>query len=134
MNFNQNGVQMKQITSSIKSMITDGNFSANVIMIDGYDFNKGSIDDLQQIKELAKSLNLEIWISASLVDEEGGFDEKGVPLLLKNYLDKIAILIFIKPENELIHLQLVKDHDIFPDSDMIHLKLDPKSLLIVETE
>ncbi|MBN2038585.1 MAG: hypothetical protein JW864_00990 [Spirochaetes bacterium] len=131
MNFNQNGVQMNQITGSIKSMVTEGNFSANVIVIDGYDFEKGSIEDLKQIRKMAESMGLEIWISASLKDEEIIFDEKGVPLPLKSYLDETDILIFIKPENNLIHLQLVKDHDVFPDSNM-HLKLDPKSLLIVD--
>ncbi len=132
MNFNQNGVKTEQITSSIKSMIVDGNFSANTIIVDGYDFRKCTNDDLRQIKALAADLGLEIWFSASIKDNDAICDDKGVPDLLKEFEDQIAILICIRPQDDYIHLQLVKDHEIYPDSDM-HLKLDPKSLLIVET-
>ena len=132
MNFNQSGIKIEQITNSIKSMIVDGNFDANTIVIDGYDFNRGSVEDLIKMRSFASELGLEIWFSASLKDDEMVFDGNGIPEKLKNYLNEISILIFLKPENDYIHLQLIKDHDIYPDSDM-HLKLDPKSLLIVDS-
>lgn len=131
MNFNQDGVKITQISNSIKSLIKDGNFSADTIVIDGFDFNKCTIDDIKTIHSLAEELGLEIWISASLKDENLVFDKNGVPLLLKEFVNEIATLIYMRPENDYIRLQLIKDQDIYPVSDL-HLKLDPRSLLIVE--
>lgn len=132
MNFNQNGVKTEQITNSIKSMIVNGNFSANTIVIDGYDFRKCTSNDIEQIKSFAAELGLEIWFSASMKEGDDICDEKGIPEMLKPFQDLIAILICIKSQEGHVHLQLVKDHEIYPDSDL-HLILDPKSLLIVET-
>jgi hypothetical protein len=132
MNFNQDGVKISQITNSIKLMIENGHFTANTIVIDGFDFNKSSIEDIKIIKSFASDLGLEIWFSASLKEDSSEFDKNHVPGLLKNFINEITIFIFMKPENDYIKLQLIKDHDIFPGSDL-HLKLDPRSLLIDET-
>ncbi len=131
MNFNQDGAKIVQIANSIKSMIKFGNFSANTIVIDGFDFNKCSIDDIRTLRSLADELGLEIWISASLKDTDG-FDKNGIPSLLNKFIQEIAIVVYMKPENDYIRLQLVKDHDNMPVPDL-HLKLDPGSLLIVES-
>jgi hypothetical protein len=133
MNFNQDGAKIIQITNSIKSLIKDGHFSANTIVIDGFDFTKCTINDLQIIRSLADELGLEIWFSASIKDDNSELDKNGVPLLLKEFINEITILIYMKPENDYIRLQLIKDHEILPVSNL-QLKLDPKSLLIVETE
>ena len=132
LNFNQDGVKIDQITSTIKSLIKDGNFSADTIVVDGYDFTKSKTDDIKTIHALANELGLEIWISASLKDN-AEFDKDGIPAILKNFVNEIAIVIYMKPENNYIRLQLIKDHDVMPVTDL-HLKLDPKSLLIVESK
>ncbi|MFH0977429.1 MAG: hypothetical protein V1874_16745 [Spirochaetota bacterium] len=133
MNFNQDGVKINQITNSIKSLIKDGHFSADSIIVDGYDFHKCTVDDLKVIRNFAAELGLEIWFSVSLKDNEIVPDGKGVPDLLTAFINEISIIIYMKPVKDYINLQLVKDHEILPVHDM-HLKLDPLSLLIVETE
>lgn len=133
MNFNQDSVKINQITNSLKSLIKDGNFSANIIVIDGYDFTKCTIDDLKIVRSFALELGLEVWFSASLKDDNTEFNENGIPAILNDFTNEIAILIYMKPENDYIKLQLIKDHNVFPVTDM-HLKLDPLSLLIVEAE
>ena len=72
---------MSQITNSIKSMIKDGHFSANTIVVDGYDFAKGSIEDLKTIKSFAADLGIEIWFSASLKGDDSEFNDKNVPYI-----------------------------------------------------
>ena len=57
------------------------------------------------------------------------FDEHGIPRVLSPYLGEIAIVIFLKPEAGIIRLELKKDHEHKPKNDL-HLKLDPKILLI----
>ncbi len=133
MNFNQNGVYLTQVAKSIKSMIKDGHFIADSIVIDGYDFAKTTAEELSEIKSLANETGLEIWLSSSWDDEDPQFDEHGVPGILTGIINEIAILICLKPQEDYIHLELIKDHDIFPISDL-HLRLDPEVLLIEKAD
>ncbi|MBN1411572.1 MAG: hypothetical protein JW969_12060 [Spirochaetales bacterium] len=133
MNFNQNGVTTGQVTRSIRSMIRDGAFAADCIIIDGYDFRKSTVEDLKGIKDFAEELGLEIWFSATLQDDELPAGKGEVPEVLQPYLDHISIVIILKPEKGLIRLELLKDHDIRSIGDL-HLKLDPKILLILEED
>jgi len=131
MNFNQEGVSIEQVVKSLKAMIKEGAFAADCIIIDGYNFLKGSIEDLRTFRKYAEELSLELWFSASLKQEELIFNENGIPQLLTKYLDQIAIFIILKPEKGAIRLELRKDHNI-TSIDNLHLKLDPKILLITQ--
>ncbi|NLD98894.1 MAG: hypothetical protein GX640_03390, partial [Fibrobacter sp.] len=129
MNFRQDGVSVEQIQKSIRSMVKDGNFSADLIVIDGYDFNRVSVAEFSAFKVLAEELGIEIWFSATLHRDSSY--KNGIPSLLSPILEDIAILILLEPREDYIHLKLVKDHEITPSEDL-HLKLDPQILLIAE--
>ncbi|TFG65383.1 MAG: hypothetical protein E4H36_00045 [Spirochaetales bacterium] len=131
MNFNQDGVTMKQILSSLEAMISGGNFAAEAVVVDGYDFSRASTDSLEQLKAFAEKLGLEVWISASLKGEEPLFDENGLPVELKQLMLRMSIIITLRYVGDHVQFNLVKDHDTFPSQDM-NLKLDPKTLLIAE--
>jgi len=131
MNFNQDGIKISQVISSIRSLIVDGHFAADSIIIDGFDFRKANIGDLSLFKQFAEELGLEIWFSASVKADQDKIDSNGIPEFLTPYLDKVTILVILKSDNSTIHLQLVKDHEIVTAKDL-HLKLDPKTLLITE--
>lgn len=133
MNFSQEGVSTDQILSSLEAMITHGKFSADSLIIDGYDFSKSSLDQLKKVRVFADRLGMEIWISASIKREEPIFDEKGIPFELKPFLDETAVLITLKYAGDYVHMKLVKDHDEIPSREL-QLKLDPKTLLIAERD
>jgi KaiC/GvpD/RAD55 family RecA-like ATPase len=129
MNFNQAGISAAQFLKSIRAMIDDGNFAADTIVIDGYNFEKGEPESLVAIKEFAAEQGLTVWFSASIHREDPRTNENGVPHVLCPYIDSIAVLITMKPDEHHIKLNLVKDHDSYVQEDL-HLMLDPKSLLI----
>jgi hypothetical protein len=130
MNFRQDGVSAGQVQRSVRSMIKDGNFNANTIFIDGYDFAKSSLEEVSSFKRFAEESGLEIWFSASTQKDAAG-GNNGLPAFLNDFLPAIAVVINLEPVGEYMHLRLVKDHEIFPMSDL-HLKLDPHILLIAE--
>jgi hypothetical protein len=130
MNFKQDAARSEQVLRSLEAMIVHGQFNANLIIVDGYDFGLAAADDLRKFREFAGRLGLEVWFSASLRGEDPLFDERGVPRLLHAFLEEVAVLITLQSEGEHVRLKLVKDHG-FPLADL-HLELDPRTLLIAE--
>jgi hypothetical protein len=129
MNFSQEGINASQVTNSLKSMIKDGHFNADMIVIDGYDFTKSNPSEIEVFKKFAEDMGLEIWFSASLRAETLKFDDQGVPTVLGPFMNILSILIFLKHKEGIICLELKKDHDEKILSDLT-IKLDPKILLI----
>ena len=84
------------------------------------------------MKAFAAEIGLEVWYSATLAAEEPQLDKNNVPLLLRDYLDSISVLILLEPKAEYIHFTVVKDHGRMNPQDL-KLKLDAKTLLIAET-
>ena len=130
MNFNQDGLSTDRILKSISAMIEQGHFAADAIVIDGYDYARASHEDLIAIEEFAKGTNLEIWTSVSL-QKDDPYDDKGMPVVLKDYLDNLAVVVTLQYEGDYVHLKVVKDHEDLSPKEM-ELKLDPKTLLIAE--
>jgi archaellum biogenesis ATPase FlaH len=128
MNFNQKGVNADQVIRSLKALIAEGHFDAQVIVVDGYDFEAGEVATLKALRDFAKDHKIAIWATA---DIDNDVDERGVPAVLKGYIDEVSVLIDLQNKDDHIELNLVKDHDRFVDEDL-HLKLEPKTLLIVE--
>jgi KaiC/GvpD/RAD55 family RecA-like ATPase len=129
MNFNQQGVSFGKVLGSVRSMIRDGHFAADLVIVDGYDFTAGGRQELQEVKRFATELGLEVWFSISLGHEEPRCTPAGIPEMLTGVIDEFAILICLRAEERHVRLQLVKDHDS-PVPEALHLELDPKTLLI----
>jgi hypothetical protein len=133
MNFNQQGVALGKVLGSVRSMIRDGHFAADLIIVDGYDFAAVSAAELAEVRRFAGELGLEIWFSVSLGHEEPKCTPAGIPELLTRVIDELAILICLRAEERHVRLQLVKDHDA-PSVKALPLELDPKTLLIARED
>ncbi|TVR94595.1 MAG: hypothetical protein EA428_00220 [Spirochaetaceae bacterium] len=131
MNFSQEGTTADQLLRSLRAMITDGGFAADVLVVDGYDFVKGSPESIAAIKSFAEELGIAVWFSASSPEDPSVVDERGVPSYLSAYVDLISVLITLEATPDFIKLRLVKDHQKIMGDDL-HVRLDSKSLLIVE--
>lgn len=131
MNFAQDGVGIDQILSSLRAMIVEGQFPADLLIVDGYDLTKSEPADLEKLRSFAQDVGLEIWLSVSLKGEDPLFDEKGIPFVVRDILDKISYLITLQPEEKKIKLRLVKDNASLPNEDL-NLMLDARTFLIAE--
>jgi hypothetical protein len=129
MNFNQQGVTLIRVIASVRSMIRDGHFAADLIIVDGYDFSRTTREELAEVRRFAAEAGLEIWFSVSLGTEEPSCDPNGVPDLLAGVISEISVLICLRHEERHVRLQLLKDHEALI-TESLHLELDPKSLLI----
>jgi len=131
MNFNQDAARTEQVLKSIEAMIEHGKFTADTVIVDGYDFSQSFPEDLRKFREFAIRTGLEVWFSASLKGDEPLFDEQGIPHELKRFLEEISVLITLSFKDDHVRIHLVKNHN-FPPPGELPLKLDPKTLLIAK--
>lgn len=127
MNFNQDGVTMKQVLNSVKAMIENGQRGTDAIVVDGYDFTKGNSETISEVKKFAQDLNLEIWFTDSYDGEVVSDD--AIPHNLKCCKDDISVIMVLKNKGDVMSLNLVKDHDKEVTKEL-SLVLDSKTLLI----
>lgn len=131
MNFSQEGITADQLLRSLRAMVHEGQFDADVIIVDGYSFEKGDPKTVAALREFAVELGISVWFSASIHRDDPRTDEHGVPAILVPYLSSVSVLITLQPVQDRVQLNLLKDHERYV-TENLHLMLDPKSLLIAE--
>lgn len=132
MNFSQSGVTVNQLLRSIRAMIDDGQFNADVVIVDGYEFGAGEPSTLEALRKFGRENGLRFWFSAS-THREDPRNENGVPSVLSGFLPHIDVLITLTPEEDHVKLRLLKDHEEYRPEDL-HLELDNRTLLIREEQ
>ncbi|MDL2229130.1 hypothetical protein LJC14_02660 [Treponema sp. OttesenSCG-928-L16] len=132
MNFNQDGITSDMVVRSLKAMIGDGGFQADALIIDGFDFSKTTHERLSSVKKFAEEAGLSVWYSCTVKGEEPHYDKHSIPLVLKNYMDLIDVVIVLEPKLDHIELAVSKDRETYSPESMA-LRLDPKTLLILES-
>ena len=129
LNFNQDGVTGTQIIKSLKALIVEGGFNAALIVIDGYDFTRTNRERMEEFKTAAKELGISIWYSCNT--KGNGFGKQKIPPIIKDYLDLLDVVIVLEPRADYVELTASKYRDI-TELEQMALKLDPKTLLILE--
>jgi hypothetical protein len=133
MNFKHGATQWPRIEKSLKTLIDTSHFSANVIVVDGYDFSAATPEDFHHFKKFGQENGFSIWFSATPPGAMGPVTREQADHYLAPFLDDISVLILLTDRGSYIHLELLKDHENRAVADM-HLKLDPQILLIAEEE
>jgi KaiC/GvpD/RAD55 family RecA-like ATPase len=131
MKFTQEGVSTEQIVRSLRALIKDGGFGAGVIIIDGLDFSLVKENHIAPIKSFAADMGLSVWYSCNVTGEGSLYDQRNVPLVIKDFAGLFAVVIVLEQKSDHIALTVSRDRDAFNPEHM-ELKLDPKTLLILE--
>ncbi|MDR2393346.1 MAG: hypothetical protein LBD93_04235 [Treponema sp.] len=127
MNFNQEGIATEQILRSLRALIREGAFKAESLIVDGFDFTRGTREHFIAVKEFAQELGLSIWYSCNVKGE----DQPGIPSLIKDYANLLDVIIVLEPKSDYIALSVSKDREAY-DPPALALRLDPRTLLILE--
>jgi KaiC/GvpD/RAD55 family RecA-like ATPase len=128
MNFNQGGISKDQILISLRAMIKAGGFSAESVIMDGFDFSYASYECMANVKSFAQELGLSVWYSCT-VNGNGQYDKEKIPLLVKDFADIIDVVIVLDPKPSHIELTVSKDR-VSRNTKVLAMRLDPKTLLI----
>ncbi|MDR1398542.1 MAG: hypothetical protein LBJ41_01270 [Treponema sp.] len=131
MNFNQEGVTSEQINRSLRAMIIEGGFKAESIIVDGLDFSHADRARFVETRDFAAGLGLSVWYSCNLQGREPQYDKQRLPLIVKDYVDLLDVVITLEPKPDHIALMVSKDHDVY-NPQAPALRLDHRTLLILE--
>ena len=114
-----------KVVDAVTSMIDNGQNGTDVIIIDGYDFNRGAIKDLDILKKFAASKQVEIWFSDTIYPN--CLDDDGIPKNLNPFIHDIKTVLTLHSEDKNFLLTFVKHGQTASGG---HLCLDPKTLLL----
>jgi len=131
MNFNQEGMTLDMVIKSLRAMIAEGGFVADTLVIDGFDFSRTYKEYIAKVKEFAKDMALSIWCNCTVNGEEPRYDEKNIPVLIKDFTDLIDVVIVLEPKQDHVELSVSKNRGN-PSDQSQATRLDPKTLLILE--
>ncbi len=134
MNFSQKGTSVAQVLAGVAAMIDNAQADTEVVVVDGFDFTQASSEDIAAFRAFAAEKKLVLWFTDDYHREDIDgpvLNEDGMPANLVPFLDSLDIIVTLKAEKDYLHLYLVKDHQEIHSEDL-PLKLDPKSLLIMD--
>jgi hypothetical protein len=131
LNFSQEWVNGPTILKSLKALIVEGGFNAEIIIIDGFDFKLTNRERMEAVKAGAKELGVSIWYSCTVSGAEPLYDKNDIPLLIKDFLDFLDVVVVLDPKPDHIEMTASKDRDA-KNFEHLAVKLDPKTLLILE--
>ncbi|WP_028321400.1 hypothetical protein [Desulfatiglans anilini] len=105
-------------------------FSADLLMIDGLDFEQVSREDLEAFKAFAAEWGVEIWFSVLSHRHLHETNARGVPQPLDALDDFFGVILQLHPEPSGIYLKFLKDHDA-PAAPEASWRLDPNTYLVL---
>jgi hypothetical protein len=105
-------------------------FDPACLILQGYDFERATIADMEAFQQLAVEFNVEMWMSA-LTHRGVPLNDQGIPQPLAKLASAIAVIVQMADHNDGVHLSLLKDHDN-PQVAKLTLALDPSTMLLVK--
>ncbi|MCL2557414.1 MAG: hypothetical protein FWE09_02955 [Treponema sp.] len=137
MNFNQSGMTLDTIAKSLGALIRDGGFSADALIVDGFDFSLASRDYVQRLKAFAAETGLSIWCNCTVNGGADGaeaprYDEERMPVAVKGFADLIDVAVVLEPASDCVELSVSKARGE-PVAALPTARLDPRTLLILES-
>ncbi len=104
-------------------------FKPSAIMIDGFDFDAACAPDVAALRDVARRLDVEMWMSA-VTHREAARDARGVPEPVARVQEPVSVILSLAHDGRAVHLRLLKDHDNPQVSDL-SLVLNPTTMLLM---
>jgi hypothetical protein len=99
------------------------------VILEGFDFERASMEDVEALCQLAIDFNVELWMSA-VRHRDLPVDGHGIPEPLSKFADEISVIVQMKDDAGGVQLSILKDHDN-PEVTKVSLALDPATMLLV---
>ena len=119
-----------KLSHSISFLKEYAHFDPECLILEGFDFERATVADMEAFRQLAGEFNVEMWMSA--VTHRGApSNEHGIPEPLAKLSSEIAVIVQMADDSNGVQLSLLKDHDN-PNVAKLTLALDPSTMLLVK--
>jgi len=119
-----------KLRHSINFLKEYAHFDPACLILEGFDFNRALLQDMEAFRELVREFNVEMWMSA--VTHRGArADDHGIPDPLAKLASAIAVIVQMADQSGRVQISLLKDHDN-PNIAKLTLALDPETMLLVK--
>jgi hypothetical protein len=119
-----------KLRHSINFLKEYAHFEAACVVLEGFNFERATIEDMEAFQQLAGEFNVEMWMSA--VTHRGvASNEQGIPDPVAKIVSAISVIVQMTDYRDGVHLSLLKDHNN-PDVAKLTLALDPSTMLLVK--
>jgi hypothetical protein len=119
-----------KLRHSVNFLKEYANFSPACVILEGFDFERASMEDIQAFRELAAEFNAEMWLSA-VRHRDLPVDGNGIPQSLAKFSSAISVIVQLKDDSNGVQVSILKDHEN-PEVAKVALALDPSTMLLVK--
>src|SRR5215813_2075790 len=99
-----------KLRHSINFLKEYAHFDPACLILEGFDFDRAILADMEAFQKLAGDFNVEMWMSA--VTHRGvPSNQHGIPGPLAKLAPAIAVIVQMADVRDGVHLSLLKDHD-----------------------
>lgn len=129
MTFLESAFNRPRLEERLNDMIMQDIFKPNCLVIDGFDFESADRGTIEDIREMAEAMSLQIWFSAVSHRKDTRVSEAGVPAPCHEVDDLFDTVILIKPDEKKIGLDIIKNKGQASEIEA-DLDLDPTTMMI----
>jgi hypothetical protein len=119
-----------KLRHSINFLKEYAQFHPVCMILEGFDFDRATVADMEALRKLAQEYNVEMWMSA-VTHRGSSSDQHGIPEPLAKLASEIDVIVQMADQSDGVHLSLLKDHDN-PNVARLTLALDPSTMLLVK--
>jgi hypothetical protein len=119
-----------KLRDALEFLKTHMHFDPSALIVEGYNFEKARLEDLAELREVAREIKGELWMSA-VTHRASKSNERGVPEPVARLEQGIDVILSMRHSGAAVQLHLLKDHDNTEITDS-HVALDPTTLLLIQ--
>jgi hypothetical protein len=132
MTFKEAAFNRSRLEERLNDLVLQDIFRPNCLIVDGFDFDKADRSDLEDIKNLLESMNMQAWFSAISHREDERVSPTGVPAPCHEIDDLFDMVVLLKPQsNATIQLDIIRNSGEQVEGGK-SMNLDPTTMMVQE--
>lgn len=129
MTFKESAFSRPRLEERLNDLILQDIFKPNCLVVDGFDFENSTREDLEDIKDLLDAMSMQAWFSAVSHRNDDRVSPAGVPAPCHDTDDLFDTVVLLKPEDKMIQLDIIRNNGE-DASDTGALTLDPTTMMV----
>jgi len=129
MTFKESAFSRPRLEERLNDLILQDIFKPNCLVVDGFDFENTTREDLEDIKDLLDAMSMQAWFSAVSHRNDDRVSPAGIPAPCHDIDDLFDTVVLLKPEDKMIQLDIIRNNG--EDAcDTGALTLDPTTMMV----